>query len=140
MPLNMKKIPKRKKPNNSSKVDVITINADGETLGRLATKIAIILRGKDKPSFRPNLLCGDKVVVNNIGKLKVTGKKTKIYYRHSGYLGNLKSRTLKDLLKKNPAEVLSKAVYGMLPKNKLRKEWLKNLLIEKEKNDEKITQ
>ncbi|MEK7142731.1 MAG: 50S ribosomal protein L13 [Patescibacteria group bacterium] len=116
----------------------MTINADGEILGRLATKIAIILRGKDKPTFRPNLLCGDKVIVHNIQKLKVTGKKTKIYYRHSGVLGNLKSQTLKDLLKKDPGEVLRKAVYGMLPKNKLRKDWMKNLTIEKEKNNEKI--
>lgn len=135
----MKKTPISQKSNNLSlKVNVITINADNEILGRLATKIAIILRGKDKPFFRANLLCGDKVIVRNIQKIKVTGKKTKIYYRHSGVLGNLKSQTLKDLLKKNPAEVLRKAVYGMLPKNKLRKEWLKNLKIEKEKNDEKI--
>ncbi len=98
----------------------------------MATEIAVALRGKDKPSFRPNILVGDIVIVKNAAKMIITGNKLekKIYYHHTGYLGHLKETKMKDLMAKNPAEVLKKAVYGMLPKNKLRNIWMHNLKIE----------
>lgn len=116
------------------KFETRTIDAKGEILGRLSTRIANILRGKDKPSFRPYLVMGDKVVVINAGKIKVTGNKMeqKIYYHHTGYIGHLKSETLKEVMKKDPTEVIRRAVFGMLPKNKLRNIWMKNLEIRKE--------
>ena len=100
----------------------------------MATEIAVALRGKDKPSFRPNILVGDKVVVKNASKIVITGNKLeqKTYYHHTGYLGHLKEVKMKDLMAKNPAEVLKKAVYGMLPKNKLRDIWMHNLEIRNE--------
>ena len=106
-----------------------TIDAKGKVLGRLATGIANILRGKDKPTFRPHLLMGDKVIVLNASKIKVTGDKMnqKIYYHHTGYIGNLKSETMADLYRKDPSEILRRAVKGMLPKNRLQNEWMKNL-------------
>lgn len=109
-----------------------TIDAANEILGRLATKIAVLLRGKDKPSFVLNKDMGDFVVVKNVGKLKYTGKKLekKIYYRHSGYLGSLKATPLHKLLAKKPGEALKKAVYGMIPPNKLRARQMKRLKIE----------
>jgi len=115
-------------------VQTITIDATGRILGRLATEIAVILRGKGKPTFRPNIVMGDKVLVINAAKIKVTGGKEtkKMYYRHSGYLGHLKTFSYADIFKKNPAEVLEHAVLGMLPKNKLRKIWIKNLEIKNE--------
>ncbi len=106
------------------------IDATGEILGRLATKVANLLRGKDKPSFTPNLDCGDQVVVYNTDKITYTGRKaeTKKYYRHTGYLGNLKTRKLGDM----PMEVAFRdAVYGMLPGNKLRSHWMKRLKLYK---------
>ncbi len=108
------------------------IDARGEILGRLAAKIAILLMGKHKPSYRPNLDMGDVVVVKNVDKIKVTGKKMekKVYYWHTGYLGGLKSIKLKDLFKKDPRLVLKKAVLGMLPKNKLRAKRIKRLKFE----------
>jgi large subunit ribosomal protein L13 len=101
-------------------------------LGRLASEVAVALRGKDKPNFRPYLFVGDKVVVKNAGKIIITGKKleNKVYQRHTGYLGHLKTNSLKEIFAKNPGEVLKRAVYGMLPKNKLRNTWMKNLKIE----------
>jgi len=110
-----------------------TIDAANKILGRLATKIAIILRGKHKRDFVPYKDMGDFVVIKNIKKLKVTGKKMdqKKYYRHTGYLGGLKEITLKKLLQKKPYEALKKAVYGMLPKNKLRPKQIKRLKFEK---------
>lgn len=109
-----------------------TIDASDKILGRLATEIAVLLRGKHKPDFVPNEDIGDIVVVRNIEKIKFTGKKSekKIYYRHSGYLGGLKETPLKKLFEKNPGEVLKKAVFGMLPKNKLRARQIKRLKIE----------
>jgi large subunit ribosomal protein L13 len=97
------------------------VDADGQTLGRLATRIADVLRGKDKPQYTPHVDTGDFVVVVNAEKIAVTGKKLdeKIYYRHSGYPGGLKSRTLREQLDRRPTEVIRKAVKGMLPKNKL---------------------
>jgi len=109
------------------------IDATDKVLGRLATEIAIILRGKHRPDFFPYKDMGDFVTVKNVGKIKVTGKKMeqKIYFRHSEYLGGLKEIPLKTLFKTNPAEVLKKAVFGMLPKNKLRAKMIKRLKIEK---------
>jgi len=109
------------------------IDAEGKVLGRLASKIAILLRGKHKPQFKPHEDGGDFVIVKNVSKLKITGKKLekKIYYHHTGYIGGLKETPLKKLFKENPGEVLRRAVYGMLPKNKLRKKIIKRLKIEK---------
>jgi large subunit ribosomal protein L13 len=109
-----------------------TIDAENRVLGRLASGIAILLRGKQKPDFFPYKDMGDLVVIKNVGKMKITGRKMeqKIYYRHSGYMGGLKEVPLKKLFKENPAEVLRKAVYGMLPKNKLRERQIKRLKFE----------
>ncbi len=114
------------------KREIHTIDATGKILGRLATEIAVLLRGKYKPEFVPYKDMGDFVVVKNVDKIKVTGKKIekKKYYRHSGYLGGLKEIPLKKLFEKNPAEVLRKAVWGMLPNNKLRPEQIKRLKFE----------
>jgi len=109
-----------------------TIDATGKVLGRLAAQIAILLRGKHKPDFVPYKDMGDFVVVKDVGKLKITGKKMeqKKYFRHTGYLGGVKEISLKQMFKENPAEVLRKAVFGMLPKNKLRAKMIKRLKIE----------
>lgn len=109
-----------------------TIDAKNQVLGRLATEIAVLLRGKSKPDFAPNKDIGDFVVIKNIGKIKVTGKKytDKKYYHHTGYLGNLKEKSYKELFERDPGEVLKRAVYGMLPKNKLRDEQIKRLKFE----------
>ena len=111
-----------------------TIDADGKVLGRLAGEIALLLRGKHKPEFAPYKDIGDFVIVKNIGKIKLTGKKfkQKVYYRHSGYLGGLKIIPLKKIFDRNPGEVLRKAVFGMLPKNRLRDKMIKRLRIEQE--------
>lgn len=109
-----------------------TIDATGKVLGRLATEVAILLRGKNKPDFAPNNDIGDFVVVKNINKIKITGKKLegKIYYRHSGYLGGLKETPMNKLFKEDPVKVFKMAVFGMLPKNKLRDKQIKRLKIE----------
>jgi large subunit ribosomal protein L13 len=106
------------------------IDADGEILGRLASKVATVLLGKHKPSFTPGVAGGDGVIVINAGKIRVTGKKLtdKIYYHHSGYPGGLKSISLRDQLAKHPDRVIRAAVWGMLPHNKRGKsiiKWLK---------------
>lgn len=113
--------------------ETYTIDADGRILGRLATEIAILLRGKNKVDFVFNKNGGAFVVVKNADKIKVTGKKMeqKTYYHHSGYIGGLKEIKLKELLKKDVAKVLKTAVFGMLPKNKLRAQQIKRLKIEK---------
>lgn len=110
-----------------------TIDAQDQILGRLATKIALILRGKQRPDFRPDRDRGDLVIIKNVDKLKFTGKKMdqKKYYRHSEYLGGLKIITLRKLFEEKPGEVLRKAVWGMLPKNKLRAKMIKRLKIDK---------
>lgn len=99
----------------------IHVDAEGKTLGRLATTIADILRGKHKPTFTPHMDCGDFVIVTNADKIKVTGNKLKdkIYHRHSGYPGGHRQITLEKLLAKQPERVLEKAVKGMLPHTKL---------------------
>ena len=108
-----------------------TIDATDKVLGRLAAQIAILLRGKHKPDFVPYKDMGDFVNVKNVNKLKFTGKKIeqKKYYRHSRYWGGLKEISLKKLFAERPAEVLKKAVYRMLPKNKLRAKMIKRLKI-----------
>ena len=108
------------------------IDASDQVLGRLSVKIAILLRGKNKPNFAPYKDIGDFVIIKNVEKLKFTGKKfkNKIYYHHTGYLGSLKKATLEDIYNKNPSEVLRKAVYGMLTKNKLRAVQIKRLKFE----------
>ncbi len=106
----------------------VLIDAEGKNLGRLATQIATILRGKNKPTFTPHCDVGDFVVVVNAEKITVTGDKRqeKRYYRHSGYPGGLKSRTLEEMLERRPEEVIRLAVKGMLPRNRLaRKQILK---------------
>jgi large subunit ribosomal protein L13 len=108
--------------------DWFVVDAEGQTLGRLATQIADALRGKRKPEYTPHCDTGDFVVVINAEKIVVTGAKReqKIYYRHSGYPGGMKSRTLAEMLEKKPEDVIRLAVKGMLPRNKLaRKQMLK---------------
>ncbi|HEY3105479.1 MAG TPA: 50S ribosomal protein L13 [Gaiellaceae bacterium] len=107
------------------------VDADGQTLGRLATRIADTLRGKRKAQFTPHIDTGDFVVVVNAEKIAVTGKKRedKIYYRHSGYPGGLRERTLGEELERRPTEVLRKAVKGMLPRNRLARRQLTKLKI-----------
>jgi large subunit ribosomal protein L13 len=107
------------------------VDATDRVLGRVATKIADKIRGKDKPSFTPHTDGGDYVIVINAEKIKVTGSKfnNKIYYRHSLYPGGLKSQTFKELIEKNPERVIEEAVKGMLPKNKLGKSIIKKLKV-----------
>jgi large subunit ribosomal protein L13 len=107
------------------------VDAEGQTLGRLATRIADTLRGKNKPQYTPHVDTGDFVVVVNAEKIHVTGNKLdqKLYYRHSGYPGGLKERTLREQLERRPTEVLRKAVKGMLPKNRLAAKQLTKLKI-----------
>jgi len=107
------------------------VDAEGQTLGRLATRIADMLRGKGKPQYTPHTDTGDFVVVVNAEKVAVTGKKLdqKMYHRHSGYPGGLTSRTLREQLDRRPTDVLRKAVKGMLPRNKLASAQLVKLKI-----------
>ena len=107
------------------------IDAEGKILGRLATEVAVLLRGKRKPKFAHFIDCGDFVVVINAEKVNVTGKKLeqKKYYSHSGYPGGLKVKTLKELFEKKPEEVIRKAVWGMIPKNKLGRAVYKKLKV-----------
>lgn len=107
------------------------VDAEGQTLGRLATRIASILRGKHKPIFTPNIDTGDFVIVVNADKVAVTGAKLdqKIYYRHSGYPGGLKQRTLREQLQRAPERVIEAAVRGMLPKNKLGRAMFRKLKV-----------
>jgi len=107
------------------------IDAEGKTLGRLASCIAKILTGKYKPIYVPYMDVGDYVVVINADKIRLTGKKwtDKIYYHHSGYIGGLKQISARDLFKKDPRRLLKYAVSGMLPKNKLRKRYERKLKI-----------
>jgi large subunit ribosomal protein L13 len=111
--------------------DWYVVDAEGQTLGRLATRIADTLRGKGKPQYTPHVDTGDFVVVVNAEKIQVTGNKLdqKRYYRHSGYPGGIRSRTLRDQLERRPTEVLRVAVKGMLPKNRLAARQLTKLKI-----------
>jgi len=107
------------------------VDAEGQTLGRLATRIADTLRGKGKPQYTPHVDTGDFVIVINAEKIQVTGNKLdqKRYYRHSGYPGGLRSRTLREQLDRRPTEVLRTAVKGMLPKNRLARQQITKLKI-----------
>lgn len=107
------------------------VDAEGKTLGRLATRVATILRGKDKPQFTPHSDIGDFVIVINADKVNLTGRKLtqKTYYWHTGYPGGIKSITADKLMEKEPGEVLRKAVWGMLPKNKWQKRLIKRLKV-----------
>ena len=108
---------------NPDKIDRkwYVVDAEGCTLGRLASEVANVLRGKNKPIYTPHVDCGDYVIVVNADKIKVTGKKLdqKIYYRHSEYVGGMKGTTLRELLAKKPERVIELAVKGMLPKGPL---------------------
>ena len=107
------------------------VDATGYTLGRLASEVAKILRGKNKPIFTPFIDTGDYVIITNADKIKVTGKKLeqKIYYRHSDYVGGMKETTLKEMLNKKPEKVIELAVKGMLPKGPLGREMYKKLFV-----------
>lgn len=107
------------------------VDADGAVLGRLATKVARVLIGKDKPQFTPYLDCGDHVVVINAERVRLTGNKLaqKMYYRHSGFPGGLKETPAKRLFEKNPEKMVREAILGMLPKNKLRAHRAKKLRV-----------
>lgn len=111
-----------------------TIDAGNRILGRLATEVAVLLRGKNKPNFTPHIDSENEVVVFNTNKIKVTGRKLKkkIYYHHSGYPGGIKARPLEKMLERDSREVIKKAVYGMLPRNKLRDRMIKRLKLYKE--------
>ena len=109
---------------------IITVDAENKSLGRLAVEVAVLLRGKNKPDYVPYKDVGDTVEVKNIDKMKFTGNKleNKKYFHYTGYLGNLKTKTLKEfLIKRGPKEVLRNAVMGMLQKNKLRARQIKRL-------------
>lgn len=107
------------------------VDAQGQTLGRLATRIATLLRGKHKPIYTPHVDCGDYVIVVNADKINVTGQKLdqKIYYRHSGYPGGIKQVTLRRRLQTHPERVVESAVRGMLPKNRLGRKMFKKLKV-----------
>lgn len=111
--------------------DWYVIDAQGQTLGRLASRVATLLRGKHKPIYTPHVDCGDYVVIVNAEKIHVTGQKMtqKKYYRHSGYPGGIKEVTLRDQLRKFPDRVIEAAVRGMLPRNRLGRRMFKKLKV-----------
>ena len=116
---------------NEVQHDWYLVNAQGRTLGRLATEIARRLRGKHKPEYTPHVDTGDYIVVVNAEKIRVTGTKlkNKIYHRHTGYIGNLKSESLQSMLERAPEQVLKLAVKGMMPRNPLGRQMLRKLKI-----------
>ena len=107
------------------------VDAEGQTLGRLASEVAKVLRGKNKPIFTPHIDCGDYVIIINADKVAVTGRKLdqKIYYHHSDYVGGMKETTLREKMNKKPEEVVEMAVKGMLPKGPLGREMFKKLFV-----------
>ena len=107
------------------------VDAADYTLGRLASQVAAVLRGKNKPTYTPSMDCGDNVIVINAEKVQLTGKKLdqKIYYNHSEYVGGMKETTLREMMDKKPERVIELAVKGMLPKNTLGKDMLKKLYV-----------
>ncbi len=107
------------------------IDAEGENLGRVATKVATVLRGKHKPTYTPHIDCGDFVIVINASKVNLTGKKLddKIYYNHSGYTGGLRERTARVMRESYPVEMIERAVKGMLPKGRLGRQMYKKLFV-----------
>ena len=118
-----------KKEKNKTQRNLMTLDAKDQSFGRLASNVSLILQGKNKASFLRYLDKGDFVEVKNIEKVKITGDKlkNKIYYHYSGYPGGMKQKRLGEVFAKEPAEILRRAVYNMLPKNKLRKERMKRL-------------
>ena len=118
---------------NPDKIELkwYVVDAEGCTLGRLASEVAKILRGKNKPQFTPHIDTGDYVIIVNAEKIKVTGKKLsqKIYYHHSGYVGGMKETTLSEMLAKKPERVLELAVKGMLPKGPLGRKMYRKLFV-----------
>ncbi len=109
----------------------VVVDAEGHNLGRLASKVAMLLRGKYKPSYTPHVDCGDNVIIINAEKINLTGNKLedKTYIRHTGYPGGQRSLTAKEIQAKNPAILIEKAVKGMLPKNKLGAQLFRNLSV-----------
>ena len=118
------------------------IDATDMTLGRLASKVANILRGKNKPTYTPHIDCGDYVVIINCEKVKLTGNKLtdKIYYSHSRYAGGLRERTAKEMVEKYPEEMVEKAIKGMLPHNRLGRACFKKLFVYKGENHPHMAQ
>lgn len=118
---------------NNSTVDKewLLVDAEGEVLGRLASKVAKLLRGKYKTNFTPHVDCGDNIIVINAEKIQLTGNKwsDKVYIRHTGYPGGQRSTTAEALLKKNPISLIEKAIKGMLPKSRLGSEIYRNLYV-----------
>lgn len=116
---------------NTVNKEWVLVDADGQALGRLASEVAKLLRGKHKPNYTPHVDCGDNVVVTNAAKVNLSGKKweSKTYIRHTGYPGGQRSLSAKELLAKDPARVVEKAVKGMLPKNKLGADLFRNLKV-----------
>lgn len=114
--------------------DWYVIDAEGQTLGRLATKVASVLRGKHKPTYTPHVDGGDYVIIVNAGKVNLTGNKlnNKIYYNHSRYTGGLRERTAKEMIEKYPVEMIERAVKGMLPKGRLGRQMYKKLFVYEE--------
>jgi len=114
----------------------VLVDAEGQTLGRLASKVAVLLRGKHKPNFTPHVDCGDNVVIINASKVNLTGNKweDKTYIRYTGYPGGQRSLSANQLFKKNPSTIIEKSVKGMLPKNKLGSELFRNLYVYNDSN------
>ena len=112
------------------------IDAKGQTLGRLATTVASVLRGKNKPTFTPHIDCGDYVIVINAAQVNLTGDKLnqKMYYNHSGYPGGLRERTAKEMKEKYPTEMVERAIKGMLPHNALGRQMGKKLFVYADEN------
>ena len=113
------------------KRDWYVIDAEGVSLGRLATRVADVLRGKHKPTYTPNIDCGDFVIVVNASKVNLTGNKLndKIYYNHSGYTGGLRERTAKEMRENYPIEMIERAVKGMIPHTRLGRQVIKKLFV-----------
>ncbi|WP_149276703.1 50S ribosomal protein L13 [Pareuzebyella sediminis] len=109
----------------------LLVDAEGQTLGRMASKVAKMLRGKHKPNFTPHVDCGDNVIVINAEKVNLSGNKweDKTYLRYTGYPGGQRSTSAKELLAKNPGRIVEKAIKGMLPKNRLGSELFRNLKV-----------
>ena len=120
----------------------VLVDAKGQALGRLASKVAILLRGKHKPNFTPHVDCGDNVVVINASKVNLTGKKweDKTYIRYTGYPGGQRTLTAKQLFDKNPSTIIEKSVKGMLPKNKLGAALFRNLHVYNNTNHDQEAQ
>jgi len=123
---------KTKSANNESVIkEWFVVDATNEVLGRLSSKVAQVLRGKNKPSFTPHVDCGDNVIIINAEKVRLTGNKTadKKYIRHTGYPGGQRSETYEHLLRRDPSKVIERSVKGMLPKNRLGNAIFKNLFV-----------